>query len=162
MTHNNDVDDVGYQNFVLPLLLEIKKRQPASARGLDFGAGTGPVLARLLREQGYDVALYDPFFWPDRTVLDSKYDFVFACEVIEHFYRPAAEFPLLHKLLHPGGLLATMTHIFDPTKDFESWYYRRDPTHVSLYSARTFDWIRSAFQFKTVELVGQRIALLTV
>ncbi len=161
LTHNNDVEDLGYQKFVTPLLEEIKKLKPAPSSGLDFGAGTGPVLSKLLKESGYDVALYDPYFWPDKSVLNRSYDFVCACEVIEHFYEPKKEFELLKMLLKDRGALGIMTHIFSPAQDFDTWYYRRDPTHVSFYSRRTFEWIGKAYEFKSVNFVGERVALLT-
>jgi hypothetical protein len=40
------------------------------AKGLDFGAGPGPVIATILREQHYKVDLYDPYYWnqPERWI----------------------------------------------------------------------------------------------
>ena len=64
-THNNDVHDKGYQDFVEPLFLALMPRLASGALGLDFGAGDGPVLARMFERNGFSVALYDPFFWPD-------------------------------------------------------------------------------------------------
>lgn len=161
LSHNNDVSDVRYQKFVEPLYLEIRNRAPENSQGLDFGAGTGPVLAHKLNQAGFRVSLYDPYFWPDKQALEHAYDFIVACEVIEHLYAPRVEFERLRDLLKPGGTLALMTTFYDDGIDFETWYYRRDPTHVAFYSNSTFHWIQRTLGFKTVELLNQRIAVLT-
>jgi len=31
-------------------------------KGLDFGAGTGPVISKVLKDKGYCIAQYDIFF----------------------------------------------------------------------------------------------------
>jgi len=160
LTHNNDVLDPRYQSFVKPLYLEIRKRLPPGSSGLDFGAGTGPVLAMLLRQDGYPISLYDPYFWPDQQVLEEKYDFVCACEVIEHLYDPAFEFKRMSGLLKGNGLLAFMTQLYDEEIDFGRWYYRKDPTHVVFYSRRTFSWIQTYFGFSKLTFNGSRVILL--
>lgn len=116
-----------------PLLLRLEK----GARGLDYGCGPGPAGAAMLTESGHPMTLYDPVFVPDERALEQRYDFVFCCEVAEHFHRPAAEFRKLDGLLAPGGILAVMTAIEYPEIDFHSWHYRRDPTHVAFYKPDT-------------------------
>src|SRR3989338_3945126 len=44
-THNNDMEDVRYQNFVTPLMKEVLLKIPLGAKGIEYGAGTGPVLS---------------------------------------------------------------------------------------------------------------------
>ena len=162
LLHQNDVDNKDYQNFVQPLFEQICAQVHPPAHGLDFGAGTGPVLAKMLQKQGYQVSLYDPFFWPDRSVLSGKYDFIFACEVVEHLYEPAHEFAQLRGMLEKNGLLALMTHLYNPAVSFEKWYYRLDPTHVGFFNAQTFQWIKEHYGFSHLKIVGERIALLIV
>ena len=58
--HNNDVEDLRYQEFVAPIVNAIKHNFTAEHVGLDFGAGTGPVITKLLRDNGYIIGLYDP------------------------------------------------------------------------------------------------------
>lgn len=157
--HNNDVHDERYARFVDPLFGAILARAPNAASGLDFGAGPGPIIAKQLRERGHTVEIYDPFFHPNAAALARVYDFVFACEVIEHFHAPGIEFARLRGLLKPGGFLAVMTAIYVPEIDFESWYYRRDPTHTAFYSRTTLGWIKDRFQFCKLETLGERVAV---
>lgn len=157
--HNNDVEDKGYQKFVEPVVAAVENMFGRDKRGLDFGAGTGPVAAKLLRDKGYAIELYDPFFCDDRAKLDSEYDFVVCCEVAEHFHHPAKEFGLLRSLLRPRGALVCMTELLPEDRDFSSWCYNNDRTHVFFYHLRTFEWIRSEFGFSELES-GGRLAIL--
>ena len=47
--------------------------------------------------------LYDPFFYPDKSVLKAHYDFIACTERAEHFHDPFAEFDRLDSLLKPKG-----------------------------------------------------------
>lgn len=161
-THQNDVTNPGYQNFVRPLYALIKNRIKSSASILDFGCGEGPVLTHLLVQDGYSISLYDPFFRPDTKVLQRKYDFVFAVEVIEHFYDPSQELGRLRELLEAGGALAVMTNFYRDEIDFKTWVYRNDKTHVCFYSAKTMEWIRARFGFASYEQIGERIGWYTI
>ncbi len=42
LTHNNDVNDPGYQKFVRPVIQAVTTRTQINHHGLDYGAGTGP------------------------------------------------------------------------------------------------------------------------
>lgn len=160
LTHNNDVEDPRYRKFVEPLFNEIVKRVPPGKAGLDFGAGPGPVLAVMLEEKNYQVALYDPFFHPHESLLLDSYDFIFASECAEHFYNPNYEFERIRRAISDGGLLGVMTHIFKPGTDITTWYYAKDPCHVVFYSEATMGWIKDNFSFRTLDIVGERIAIL--
>lgn len=150
--HNNDVTDPGYQQFVLPLVEQVVKCfDPDAHKGLDYGAGPGPVITALLKEKGFRLNLYDPYFWPDKTVLEQPYDFIVCCEVMEHFNNPKSEFKKLKTLLHPGGQLICKTALYDTEIDFDAWYYKNDPTHVFLYTINTLDWIKTHYGFKQLE-----------
>jgi len=61
-THNNDILDKRYQQFVSPITSHIYNHFSPEDRGLDFGAGTGPVISYLLRQKEYQIKQYDPFF----------------------------------------------------------------------------------------------------
>jgi 2-polyprenyl-3-methyl-5-hydroxy-6-metoxy-1,4-benzoquinol methylase len=91
----------------------------------------------MLREAGHSVALYDPFFHPDTSPLQTRHDFITCTEVIEHFHAPAQEFRRLDALLQPGGWLALMTCFQTDDARFAQWHYRRDPTHVVFYREGT-------------------------
>ncbi|NBX93471.1 MAG: class I SAM-dependent methyltransferase [Proteobacteria bacterium] len=158
-THENDVTDPKYREFVQPLVNAISKQITPGSLGLDFGAGTGPILASLFRENGFEMNVYDPFFWPDASTLDHLYDFVAASEVVEHFSNPQREFLLLRQLLKPGGILGLMTLLYDDETDIQSWYYLKDPTHICAYSKKTLEWIRKQFGFGNLETFGTRTIL---
>lgn len=153
--HENHLEDPGYRNFLKPLLDVILERHPSGSRGLDFGAGGGPLLAQMLKENGYEVDLYDPFFWSDPAPLEKKFDFIVTSEVFEHLYHPRREIELLKGCLRPGATLAVMTSLTDGV-DFENWYYRRDPTHVCFYSSRTMKWIENHFGFTRMQIENKR------
>ncbi len=135
--HRNPPDDPGYRRFLGRLVVPLLARLAPGSEGLDYGCGPGPALAAMVVAAGHRMALYDPCFAPDSTVLARRYDFITCTEVIEHFHRPAAEFARLDALLRPGGLLAVMTCLQDDDRRFAGWHYRRDPTHVVFYREAT-------------------------
>jgi hypothetical protein len=160
LLHQNDVHDPGYRAFVRPLFDAICGRVPPGAEGLDFGCGRASALGNMLSGAGYAVSGFDPFFAPDRASLARTYDFVAACEVIEHVFAPHAELERLRALLRPAGWLGLMTLLWTPDVDFARWHYRRDATHVAFYSPATFQWIAARFGFATPEILGERVVLL--
>lgn len=157
LLHENNVEDESYQKFVSPMLSQVQQRFKKGSLGLDFGCGPGPALAQLLVQAGYPMELYDPFFKNDPGPLARTYDFVVTTETVEHFYLPHVEFTRLRGLLKPGGGLGVMTSVCDEQTDFANWYYRRDPTHVSFYSQKTFQWIQRHFRFASYEFSGKNL-----
>lgn len=153
----HEAGDEGYRKFVSPMLEMLRDRVPRKARGLDFGAGRYPVLSGYLRDLGYDVTLYDPFFWPNEV--RGPFDFIAACEVVEHLYDPKAVFTRLYDWLQPGGWLTIMTDLVQADTRFETWHYRRDPTHVVFYSEATFHWIAERYGFQEVTRHGRVVGL---
>ena len=158
--HENDVNDPRYQRFVSPIVEEITRRfDPTKHRGLDFGSGTGPVITKMLREFGYGLTLYDPYFFDNKNYQARLYDFIVCCEVMEHFHQPQKEFFRLRGLLKNTGAIYCMTRLYDPAVDFTHWHYRRDPTHVFFYHRRALAWIRSRMDFSSVRTDGKLICL---
>lgn len=135
--HENDPDDPRYRAFLARLADPLLAELPPGASGLDYGSGPGPALAAMLREAGHEVALFDPVFRPERSVLERCYDFVTCTETAEHFHRPADEFDRLMALVRPGGWLAVMTCFQTDDARFAGWHYRKDPTHVVFYREAT-------------------------
>lgn len=158
-THDNDVNDPRYQHFVSPLVDAVKKDYATGKYGLDYGSGTGPVAAKLLRDAGYGVTTYDPFFERNPGAFLGNYDFIISSEVVEHFHHPAKEFRLLREMLKPGGHLYCMTLRYSDEIDFESWHYAQDETHVIFYREETAVWIQSAFNFSRLEFEDRLIIL---
>ena len=159
LEHNNDLKNKAYRAFLSKLSEPLKEKIPLGSHGLDFGCGTGPALADMLAQDGYEVSLYDPFFYPDKNVLSKQYDFVTCTETAEHFHNPRKEFDRLDGLLKPGAWLGIMTSFLTEDDEFENWYYRRDPTHVTFYSEKTFQVIASQRNWKC-EIKSKNIVLL--
>jgi len=84
LEHNNDVKDIKYQNFVKPIILAICNDFSRHNKGLDYGAGTGPVITKILTDNSYNIKTYDPYFHNFPDYLKKKYDYIACCEVIEH------------------------------------------------------------------------------
>ena len=141
LMHENDPADSGYRRFLSRLWDVLRPRLSVADTGLDFGCGPGPALAQMMREDGYEVSLYDPYFFPDRSALDQRYDFVTCTETAEHLRAPMETFRLIDSLLAPGGQLGVMTGMLEDREEFASWYYQRDPTHVAFYTKRTMSWL---------------------
>ena len=136
----NDPDDPGYRRFLARLAEPLLERLPPGARGLDFGCGPGPALARMLQEAGHDVSLFDVFYAPEEAVFQRRYDFVTATEVVEHLARPGEELARLWSLLRPGGWLGVMTKLVRDRDAFARWHYKNDPTHIVFFSIATWRW----------------------
>jgi len=159
LEHNNEINDPEYRSFLSKLVIPLKEKILPSSKGLDFGCGHGPALADMLKKDGFEVLLYDPFFYPDTNVLSQQYDFITCTETAEHFYDPFKEFNTLNNLLKPGGWLGIMTCFLTTDDMFENWYYRRDPTHVTFYAEKTFQVIASQRNW-ICEVQSKDIALL--
>jgi len=158
--HDDDTEDKGYRNFVAPITSNILKDFSKGDKGLDFGAGTSAIISTVLREHDYDIKDYDPYFHNEPKLLTQQYDYIASCEVIEHFYNPKKEFALLREMLREGGKLYLMTDIYDGNIDFASWYYKNDPTHVFLYTPKTFAYIKEAYGFSNIE-IEKRLIIIT-
>ncbi|HLT14877.1 MAG TPA: class I SAM-dependent methyltransferase [Marinobacter sp.] len=143
--HDNQPEDEGYRRFLSKLVAPLVEQLPDGATGLDFGCGPGPALAEMLGQAGFPMTVYDPFFAPDTSALERRYDFITCTEVVEHLHRPGEVFRRLNGLLKPGGWLAIMTCFQTDDARFASWHYRRDPTHVVFYREQTFTWLAERF-----------------
>lgn len=152
--HNNDVEDSNYQKFVSPITSAILNDFSVGDMGLDFGAGTGPVISKVLNDSGFEIVQYDPFFHQNPEPLKQTYDYIACCEVMEHFHNPYKEFKLLKGLLKPNGKLYCMTNIYNKSIDFDAWYYKNDPTHVFMYQEETIHYLANEFNFSNVEITG--------
>lgn len=157
LSHNNDVYDESYRKFVNPIVEEVLASFDKSSLGLDFGAGTGPVISTILTENGYQILQYDPFFHNKPQLLNNKYDYIVCCEVMEHFYHPSKEFEALHKMLNKGGKLICMTSLYNDEIVFKKWHYKDDPTHVFIYRKETIDIVAKMFKFSDVRILSRLI-----
>jgi len=139
--HQNSPDDAGYEAYLSRLFKPVLARISPGSRGLDFGCGPEPVLANLFRKAGHSMATYDLFYQADAAVLDTRYDFITATEVVEHLRDPAHELDRLWRCLKPAGILGIMTQWIVPQNAFHQWHYKNDWTHIRFYSPETFAWL---------------------
>jgi len=143
--HNNSPEDSDYIKFLSRAVAPLERYLKPGMIGLDYGCGPGPAIPMMLAEKGCEVELYDPFFYPREFSESDSFDFIISTETIEHFFSPAQEFLKIRSLIKAGGLLAVMTEVLDENQDFASWWYVKDPTHVSFYRSRTLSWIAGRY-----------------
>lgn len=151
--HENNSLDEGYRRFLSRFYQPLIERIAPSSRGLDFGCGPGPVLAMMLEEAGHQMACYDIFYAPDELALQQQYHFITATEVAEHLSDPLTILNRLWMMLHPGGTLGLMTKRVIDVDAFKTWHYKNDPTHITFFHQRTFEWLAQQWRCE-VELVG--------
>jgi len=156
--HQNGPDDAGYRRFLSRMSRPLHRRLSTGSRGLDFGSGPGPTLSVLFEELGYPMAIYDPFYAPDRSVLAEEYDFVTATEVVEHLRSPRATLNQMWRCVKPSGYLGLMTKLVIDRAAFANWHYKNDDTHICFFSRDTFTWL--AGEWGTAPLfVGKDVTL---
>ena len=144
--HQNNLQNEGYVQFLNLAITPALPYLKASMRGLDYGCGPVPVLGGLLKAHGLHCENYDPFFFP--KLPDHKFEFIFATEVIEHFFNPGEDFQRILALLKPGGILTVMTELWDSVEKFSEWHYARDNTHVSFYHEKTMQYIYTRYNLE--------------
>jgi len=159
LTHNNDLNDPRYKKFLSHLTLPLIERIKLNSIGLDYGCGPGPALSLMLREKGYKMFNYDPFFHPAKRNLLKKYDFISCTETVEHFHNPFGEFTRFNELLNNNGIIGIMTNFHSKQNIFENWYYIKDPTHVVFYNKKTFRIIAKIFDWDCEFLVNNLVFL---
>ena len=161
-THNNSIEDEGYVNMfeqfidkaVTPYI-----QTPADA--LDFGCGPGPVLAELLERRGFDVDKFDPYYFPEKIYEEKIYDLITSTEVFEHMSDPLSAMETISSRLQQGGILGLMTHFHkNNDEEFLSWWYKKDSTHITFYTHKTFAFLAKKFGFEIVYLDDKNVCVL--
>ncbi|WP_440903038.1 class I SAM-dependent methyltransferase [Catenovulum sp. SX2] len=162
--HDNSIADLGYQKFLsrtwAPLKARLNQQVPADIQGLDFGCGEGAVLSQMAKADGFSVLNYDLYYFPQTEVLQRKYQFITATEVIEHIADAHSVWSLLDRLLDNQGVLAVMTKRVLDTQAFATWHYKNDLTHICFYSEFTFAYLASKFNW-TFEIIDKDVVFLT-
>jgi hypothetical protein len=163
--HRNDPADGGYRRFLLRLFTPLHQCLAPASVGLDFGSGPEPLLSRMFAEAGHAMKRFDRFYEPSPAVLEQRYDFITASEVVEHLQEPARELDRLWGCLKPGGRLGIMTQPVVERNAFPQWHYKNDLTHVCFFSPLTFAWLADrwkaelTFPEKDVALFRKREAV---
>ena len=144
-SHQNNPEDEHYRQFLSQAFNPVIDFINPGDKGLDFGCGPGPTLSVMFEEQGYKVDLFDKFYVNNQSIFNNKYDFITATEVAEHLSEPGDELTKLYTMLSKGGVLAIMTKMLDNQINFESWYYKDDPTHICFFSQVTMRHLAKAW-----------------
>ncbi len=156
--HRNTISNEGYVGMFLEKIALVHQFCPGVRSVLDYGCGPSPVLAELLKREGFSCDVYDPYFFP--ALPEGYYDLVISTEVFEHFRDISTEIIRIRTLLKPGSYLAVMTSLHDSVSDFENWWYAGDPTHICFFGRRTFEWIAKEFGFRIVYMDGKNFVIL--
>ncbi|MFP4016777.1 MAG: class I SAM-dependent methyltransferase [Halanaerobiales bacterium] len=149
--HDNSHENLGYVKMFRKFIKKvIKPYKDDIETVLEFGCGPGPVLGDLLKEEGFDVDIYDPFFFPEKGFERKSYDLITSTEVFEHFLDPLKEIELLIAHMNEKGYLAIMTSFHPGTDEFSDWFYIWDETHITFYNLNTFEWIAENYPLKLI------------
>jgi len=68
LKHNNEIDDTRYRDFLTNLIKPLKDKICVNDIGLDYGCGYAPALADILKKDGFNIELYDPFFFKNENI----------------------------------------------------------------------------------------------
>lgn len=145
LQHTNALNDEGYMRFLDRFFKNAV--QPYIKTGstiLDFGSGPVPAFSRLLSENGYTVQSYDPLFYPLQNWKNSRFDAIVLIEVLEHLADPVESLKEALRSLKDGGFCILRSNLFDGSlQDFDPWWYRQDPTHISFFTVRAIEELAS-------------------
>ncbi|MCK5854314.1 MAG: class I SAM-dependent methyltransferase [Sulfurovaceae bacterium] len=159
--HENGFESLGYVEMfekfidkaIEPYLENIEST-------LEFGCGSGPVLAELLRQKGLEVDQYDLYYFPKKVYEDKKYDLITSTEVFEHLKEPTTILQTLVNSLNYNGYIILMTQ-FPPSddKEFLDWWYRRDITHISFFTPKSFEIMAEKVGLKVINVIQPNIVV---
>lgn len=152
LEHDNGYHQSGYVRMLSRFLdRAVDPWCTPGAALLDYGCGYAPVLSGIASGRGYSVRSWDPYFLPDTSALQRRYNVIAACEVMEHIGEPVSALESIHALLEPGGLLSVRSSLHPGSwEEFFRFWYIRDRTHVSYYSEHTVRFIAEHFGFSAV------------
>lgn len=159
--HNNSLENKGYVKMFEDFIdLAIEPYRKNIQTVLEFGSGPEPVLSKLLEHRGLEVDIYDLYYSPQKIYEGKKYDLITSTEVFEHLQNPLEILELLVKHLHTTAYMVVMTK-FPPKddKEFLAWWYRRDPTHISFFTAESFEFMAKSVGLKVLNTINKNIVV---
>jgi len=149
-THKNYGAD--YLNYLGKTALPIAALLVPGANGVDYGCGPTQGMKDILSPMEFSLDSYDPIFFPKTELLKNHYEFLICSEAAEHFFYPGEEFARMDSLVKRGGVIAISSKLAVRREDFETWPYRRDPTHVIFFQEKTVHWIAQKFAWQILKL----------
>lgn len=159
--HENSFGNNGYvtmfQNFIDIAILPFSKKIKTA---LDFGCGFAPVLASLLENEKMIVDRYDYYFDNNEEYKNKKYDLITSTEVFEHLQNPIEILKILVNSTNKDGYIVLMTK-FPPfcDEEFLKWWYRRDITHISFFTPKSFEILAVLTGLKFIKTINDNIVV---
>ncbi len=159
--HNNSLENEGYvqmfEDFIELSIVPYKKNIQTV---LDFGSGPEPVFSKLLERRGFEVDIYDLYYASKKVYESKKYDLITSTEVFEHLQKPLEVLALLVQHTNENGYIVLMTK-FPPSDDkkFLAWWYRRDPTHISFFTPKSFEIMAGEVGLKVLKTINKNIVV---
>ena len=150
--HNNTIEDLQYVKYFKNFIDE-------NGRFLDFGSGPEPVLSQIFqRDYNLEFTIYDKFYFCNTDYKSYYYDAITSTEVIEHIEYPLETFKELSSILKSKGIISIMTLLHsNDFEHFNKWWYNHDPTHISFFTLKTFQYIASKNDLEIIYTDNKRI-----
>jgi len=160
--HINSLENSGYVTMFEAFLDFFWEKLTCQApTTLDFGSGPTPVLSHLMQRRGANVDCYDKFYQPNPIFEAKTYDLITSTEVFEHLCNPLETLTCLCQHLNPKGHIALMTLFHDNSMEyFWKWWYRRDPTHITFYTPKTFEIMAKICHLDVITTDNKRVIVL--
>ncbi len=158
--HDNTIGNRDYVNYLNTFADNLTHIPVPNPKILDFGSGENSILTNILVNKGIDCIAYDPLYDIGNNTLNSTYDIIIMCEVIEHLKNIQKEVSLLSKLLSEIGYILIRTELLQDNMDFTDWWYTKDPTHINFFSAASIKAFGELLGKKTVYSGNNNIIIL--
>ena len=155
--HKNHSNDLGYISFLSQIVVTIKKFLKDGSYGIDYGCGPNSVLSDIFKKEKMHMTQYDPFYYPKFP--NKKFDFLVSTETFEHLQNPSMEIKNILSIIHSKGVIGIMTAFWEKDIFIKDWHYRKDKTHISFYTFRTFECIADIFKLKILYTDKKRIVI---
>jgi hypothetical protein len=137
--HTNTADDKNYVAYLSSIADTVLTLPVQTPHVLDFGSGPEQVLAGIINDRGVQCASHDPLYGISADKGGEQFDIVVACEVFEHLRDIQIDIRLISRLVKPGGFVYVHTQLYDEVKDFVSWWYIKDLTHINFFCTKTME-----------------------
>ena len=159
-SHENVEGDPGYEAYLKKIVDSSLPYLDPGQKGLDFGCGKTKLVEKLFHREGFAVDSYDLYFHPNESIFNNQYDFIILSEVIEHLREPREVMAKLSTLLSPTGKFLIKTKLAPATeKEFSSWFYKRDITHVQFFNEKSFKFLSEFLGMKEAISLGNDLFL---
>jgi 2-polyprenyl-3-methyl-5-hydroxy-6-metoxy-1,4-benzoquinol methylase len=114
-----------------------------------------------MQKRGANVDCYDKFYQTKPIFENKMYDLITSTEVFEHLFNPLDTLKELSHHLNPKGHIAIMTLFHARSMEhFWAWWYRRDPTHITFFTPRTFEVMAKMCDLEIIKTDEKRVIIL--